>query len=453
MKNIKILTLVSVLLTAGLTGCNRKNKSQANPWETYHEDYLYNQPVYEPLDVTVEGATPASCVVINLPEEGIPQTRWDDYNIKLRCSYNNVQPREFDLKEVNIPIAYRHLLAEVGEHEIEVKYYLMPLKWTFKITENPDWKGFNCYFFDYNNNLIHKQTAGYYECITYTGEIPAPVETIDYESRFTKWNRDLNYICQDIQFKAEYKAFEKRDYARIPVKYGHMGIGGVENLSKQTGSTTVYIGRLYRVAALYTEVQEYNTKDLTFKLPEDNLGTYWNKVNEIARDHIKYKEIAEYAPYLYGSVENMISNISFNASWDTRFSKPDTVRAVELEDDIVTTMYANDPHANTINLVKPYMGKEITVEKKDLQSGFYRFSVRIDFDVYLTYSYKRIGEKEFEIDAYNYLTVCPVLGSQHQEIQYSETEDFKDEFEKNFEIDTEWMYWYAKSHNWGSWEN
>ena len=451
MKNIKILAFIPILVGAGLTGC--KNKKETNPWETYHEEYLYNQPVYEPLDVSVEGNYPASVVVINLPEEGIPQTKWDDYDIKLRCVYDNTQPREFNLKEVNIPIPFRHYLGEVGEHEIEIKYDLMPLKWNFKIIENPDWKGFNCYFFDMENNLIHTQGAQYYECITYSGELPKPVETLEYEARFTKWNRSLEYICQTMQFKAQSKQFEKRDYARIPVKYHHKGIGGIDDIAKQKGSTTIYLGRLYRTAALTTEVQEYDGKDLSFKLPENDLGEYYNKVNEIARDHIKYIEVPEFTPYMYGSIPNMISTISFNNVWDSRFRKPSDMMVVELEDGVQTTLSAIDPHTNVINMVTPYIGKEVTVEKAKLQNGYYRYSVIMDFDVYLTYSYKRIGEREYEIDAFNYLTVCPVIASQKEVLQYSETPEFHDEFNKTFEIDTEWMWFYAKSHNWGEWHD
>ena len=447
MKKLTVLALLSIIVSA-LVGCNTNKKPQ-DDWETYNENFVYNTPRYEPIDVAREGAAPNSIVLTGIPEEGIPQTRWDDYPIKLRCFYSDGEQIDYDFKVENIPISLRHKLGEVGTHTFEIGFDPMPRTWEFKIIENPNWKGFNCYFFDGNNKLVHTQTAGYYESITYNGPEIAPIDELYSQYQFTKWNRSTDYICQNIQFKAQYKNVEKRDYARKPIKYNHHGINSIDDIAQQKGSTILYLGRLYRVAGLYSDVKELDHDDITLRLPNTDFAPYWNNMNKVAQDHIKYVEDPAYTSYFLGSVNNMISNLNYNTIMDRRYRYP-TNMELDLEDNVHITVTTNDPYDNILNKVTPYMDKEEIVSK-DHTSGYYRLAVLFDVDVFITYSYRRIGPDTYELDAFNDLTISPVLNSCYYEMQYSEDGEYKDSFDTCFTLDTQVLWWYAHSHNWGEW--
>ena len=452
MKNIKILCVFPVIL-AGLTGCkNKKNQNKAFDWGVYHDDVIYSTPTYEEIDVAKEGTAPYNIVLTGVPEEGIPQTRWDDYNIKLHCWYKDGTQADFDFKEKNIPIKDRHLLAEVGTHTFDLGFSPMPRTWEFKIIENKSWQGFKCFFFDGSNTLIHTQTVGYYENATYNGPAIEPVDAVEIQYRFIGWNHELTYICQDMQFKALYKSVEKRDYARKPAVANHKLIGSVEDIANQKGSTNLYLGRLQGVAGIYSNIEHLGGSNITLRVPNTDFGKYWNEMNKVAQDHIFYREVDSKASYFQGSVANMLTSLNYNTVMDVRFTYP-TDTTIKLEDNIDATLSANDPYDNVLSRINPYINKVevITVGSKD--DGYYRIAVLFDVDVYLTYSYKRIGSEAYELDVYNSLTISPVIGTCRYVLQYSDSEEFKDNFNTNFEIDTETLWNYANAHNWGEWHD
>ena len=447
MKNIKILLVFPVIL-AGLTGCkNKKNEEKSFDWNVYHNDVIYSAPTYEQIDIAKDGTAPYNIVLQGVPEEGIPQTRWDDYDIKLHCWYNDGTQQDIPFKEVNIPIKDRHLLAEIGTHEFDLGFSPMPRKWEFKIIENKNWNGFKCYFFDGSNTLIHTQTVGYYENVVYNGPAIEPVDALEIQYRFTKWNQSLNYVNQDMQLKALYKSVEKRDYARKPADANHKFIGSVIDKANQKGSTNIYLGRLQGVAGIYSNIEYLGGSNIHLQVPNTDFGKYWNEMNKVVQDHILYREVDSKVPYFQGSVANMLTSLNYNTVMDDRFSYPkDTT--VKLVDNVDATLSANDPYDNVLTRINPYIGKvEVcTVGSKD--SGYYRIAILFDVDVYLTYSYRRISEGAYELDVHNALTISPVIGTCRYVLQTSETEEFKDSFNTYFEIDTETLWNYANAQNW-----
>ena len=448
MKKIKILWVFPVIL-AGLTGCkNKKNENKSFDWEVYYDDIVYSTPTYEPIDVAKEGTAPYNIVLTGIPEAGIPQTRWDDYDIKLHCWYNDGTQADFDFKEKNIPIKDRHYLGEVGTHSFDLGFSPMPRKWDFTIIENKSWVGFKCYFFNGSSELIHTQIVGYYENVVYNGPAIEPVDAVEIQYRFTGWNHKLTYVCQDMQFRALYKSVEKRDYARRPADANHKLVGSVEDIANQKGATNLYLGRLQGVAGIYSNIEYLGGSNITLRIPNTDFGKYWNEMNKVVLDHIAYREVDSKASYFQGSVANMLSNLNFNTVMDDRFTYP-AGTTIKLEDNVEATLSANDPYDIVLNRCTEYVNSVavITVGSKD--SGYYRIAVIFDVDVYLTYSYKRIGSETYELDVHNALTISPVANSGRYVMQYSETEEFKDNFNTSFEIDTETLWNYANTHNWG----
>ena len=402
MKNIHLFGLFPLLLI-GAVGCNNQNKNK-NDWETYHENRIYTSPVYEPLNLVRENEYPNNIVLVGVPESGIPQTRWDDYDVKLRCWYSEGSTIEYDLKEKNLPISFRHKLGEVGTHEFTLSYDLMPRTWEFKIIENPDWEGCKCYFFDKNNNLIHTQVVGYYQNLQYDGQTPKTEEDMDYQYRFSGWNRSTEYIFEDQQFKATYKSIEKRYYGIKPMTYGHYGIDGFIDRNSQRGQSLVYLGRMYRTSFFHSDSVHLGGKDITLSMNYGDYASYWNEINKVIQDHITYEENSEYALNYQGSVNNMLKNLTYNTMMDDRFRVPSGME-IMLDGGIKIKNSKIDPYCYLSDKASKFDGRRETISVKGNEQGYYRMSAIMDMDVYLTFSYKKIGEVLTEQDQADDITI------------------------------------------------
>ena len=64
---------------------------------------------------------------------------------------------------INIPIEFRHLLGEPGDHEFNIAFGGEALKFEFTSIENPDFKGFTCYFYDKDKKLINNYILDKYK--------------------------------------------------------------------------------------------------------------------------------------------------------------------------------------------------------------------------------------------------------------------------------------------------
>ena len=451
MKKRLILPLLSILVL-GVTGCKKSQTEEKQvEWQTYHEDYVYKFPAYEPIDVSREGGAPYTISVIGIPSKGIPQTEWDDSDIKLRCFYDDGVVLDHEFKEKNIPVEYRHFLGEVGTHKISIKYGLMPLEFEFNVVTNPNWKGFTCYFFNTDNKLIHTQVAGYYSSIQYTGpEIPQIEEDDDYEYRFSGWNHSTKYIYQDMQFKTVYDKVEKRLYAVKPYQYGYESIAAVVSENKKKGSSLIYLGRVRRAPALFGESQYLDSTDIELKFNYGDYGTIWNELNKSIISKIKYEHDPNYDSNIYGSVSNLLSAPDYGTLIDSKYNYHGGDK-VYLEDEKEIKTSAQDPYVYLSNRVLDYAEKTETVKGLSNAAGYYRLAVLFDFDVYLSISYKRIGETAFEIGEFNQFICCPVIDTITYDIQYSKTTEFGDNFNTNLTLSDKAVYNNAAMLDWGKW--
>lgn len=451
MKKYLVLPLIS-LLAFSVTGCKKKSRNEEQQkWEVYHEDYVYDTPTYEPIDFTRNGTYPYTIAVEGIPEKGILQTRWDDHDIKLRCHYLDGALVDFAFKEKNIPIEFRHYLGEVGHHKLDIEYGLMPVSVEFDITLNTDWKGFNCYFFDSNNKLIHSQSVGYYATVNYNGpEISELEEDEDYQYNFVGWNNDTKNINEDMQFKTVYEKNEKRLYAIKPYQLGYQSISTLVDNDKNKASSLFYLGRVRRVAAVYTEPVKLTDKDIELKFDYSDFGSYWNDLNKSIIGTIKYEHDSTYDSMLYGSVPNLLENASYGTIMDNRYDfKGGTKTYLENEEEI--TMSAIDPYVFLANRVQSFTGKTETVKARDNVAGYYRQAVVFNFDVYLSASYRRIGSKIYELGDFSQFICCPVINTAKCVVQYSADGKFGDNFSTYLSLTDKALYNNASSQNWKPW--
>ncbi len=450
MKKALLLTFIPTLLL-GLVGCgNSNNNSSNNP--QYNEDFLYNEPVYEPLDIAHENQDVfVSSTDLLGVYYGVKAAAWDDYDIKLRVNYSDGSMHDFPIKVINIPLDMRHYLGEVGEQHI----YLIEHKWTvthtFNIIENPDWHGYKCEFFDKDKNYLTTQTVGFYEEVKYNGpEIPSQQDDFDYQYNFIGWNRPTTYIHQDMQFVTKYEKVEKRFYGLKPFNNDHIGLSALVDESGQKGSGLVYLGRVRHVAGYHTEAKELGNEDLEFNFKMKDYGSFFNEFNaDIVKNAISFKDDLEYSSKIYGNPYSLINNPNFGLQFDSRYDFKGTKALLEDQSDV--TISSLNPYDGTFDklIYKIDAYRQPAIVSKDEEPGYYRYSMILSFDVYLSVSFTKLDEHVYELGVFNSFYMAPVADSIVPLVQYSKDGNFSSNFDHKLVVSTKGLYYTAEMISWG----
>ena len=440
MKNAKLLMLLPALLITGLTGCN---KSSGRP---YQEDIIYNVPTYVPLNLSKEGTTIKELEVLGLFNP-IKVLQFDDADVFIRVWYNDGTSNNFDFDEVNIPVEYRHLLGEVGKHEFKIAFNGEELTFNFTIAENPDFKGFNCYFYDKDKKLLKTQVVGYYQDVVYQGkQLPQIIDDNDYQYTYVGWDHDTRYIHQDMQFLAVYDKLEKRLRAAKPYNWDYHTLCGLVNEDKTSGKALIYLGRVYRVATLYSEIKEKLDEDLSFDFSNYvDFGPFYNDVNDSVASLIKFKTNSEYNSKLFGNAAEIVTSPRFASSFDSRYDFRGM--KVYLEDGTDAELVNNDPYDYSFNRINGYLHNQKIVSKTE-KGGYYRMALLNDYDVYLSVSYNRLEKGIYEIGAYNEFLISPVNHALNLVIQHSYDGKFMNNFESELVVCTKGLYNAADAIDW-----
>lgn len=447
------ISLLFPLIVILFAGCkNQQERQRTEQWQQYHDEYVYDVPAYEPIDVVRDGAYPYTITVVGIPSSGIKQAAWDDNSIKLRCFYSDGAMIDHSFQEKNIPIDFRHYLGELGTHKLSIRYGLSSLSFDFTIIANPNFPGYTCYFFDHNEKLIHTQTVGYYGTVVYGGpSLDVDTEDDNYKYHFVGWNREMKNIHQDTQFKAVMEKTEKRYYAIKPYQSSYVTIGSVVNNTTQKGSALFYLGRVRRAAAIFTETKYLGGSDLTFKFSYSDFSPYWNDLNANVIGSIKYENDPDYDSSIYGSIANVLAHPNYTTALDGKYNYHGGNK-VYLENKQDVTMSGNGPYDYVANDVLKWIDGEVTVKLGDNVKGYYRLAVIYDFDVYCSMSFKRIGNKVYEIGDFNEFTVCPVANSAERVVQFSKDENFKENFDTSLSLSSRAVYNNANSIDWNEWQ-
>ena len=438
MKNVKLLMLIPSLLMIGLTGCNGSRP--------YKEGIVYDGPTYIPLDLTKEGTTIKSLEVLGLYKP-IKVNEFDKSDVQIRAWYNDNTSHNFEFKVVNIPIEFRHLLGEVGKHEFDIAFGGENLAFEFTIAENPNFKGFNCYFYDKDKKLVDTQVVGYYQEAVYQGkELPLVIDDDDYQYTYLGWDHSTQYISQDMQFLAVYDKLEKRLRAAKPYNWDYHICSGLVNTEKTSGKALIYLGRVYRVATVYSETKYVMDEDVSFDFSNyHDFGPFFNSVNDSIGSLINFKSDFDYNSKIYGNAAEIVSSPRFANNFDSRYDFKGM--KVYLEDGVDAKLTNNDPYDYSFNIINGYLHNKKTVSK-DEKDGYYRLALLNDYDVYLSASFNRLEKGIYEIGAYNEYIISPVNYSLKLAIQHSYDGKFVNNFASELTVSTRGLYNAANAIRW-----
>jgi len=445
MKKLKLFTLVPLLISA-MMGCTTNNSHTPN------DNFIYSEPVYEPLNLAKNDHTIMRMELLGT-YGGVKAAAWDDYDIKIRCWYDDDTLYDYPFKVVNVPLHLRHYLGEVGHHELN----LFELKYVntldFEIIKNPDWDGFKCEFFDRDKNYLTTEKVGFWETAEYKGkELPQVIDDEYNQYRFIGWNHSLEYIHQDMQFIAAYKQVEKRFYAIRPFNRDYHNISVIVEDDGRRGSTLMYLGRVKRVAFFYTDVQEFNQDELVFKMDYlSDYAKYWNEYNNaIVNNCIIYESDSQYAPHFRNSGFQLVAAPEFAMEFDARYKYKDSIKVL-LEDGSEIKTSKDNPYETVVRETASQITTAFDFRVPVGSAiGFYRLALVCDFDVHLSVSFERLANDKYMISNYNYFIMSPVMETSRRVFQYSEDGDFNSNFETKLKVTSKGLYYAADAIDWNN---
>ena len=432
-----------------LVGCNKNNLRK------YQDDFVYNDPpVYEPIDIASDGKDIDRVEFVGFPyNHEIKVAAFDDTDAAVRVWYSDHTTATIPIKIQNIPLEFRHLFGEIGEHSIEMIFNGQKENFEFTIVDNPDFKGYNCYFYDRNKKLIDTQVVGYYQPVTYQGKpLPESEEDDDYRYTFNGWNHDTEYVHQDMQFMAKYLKLEKRWYAIGLYNRESTSLSSIVNASKTKGSTLAYLGRIKRVPAFYGPTVELDNEDVKLCIEASNYTSYIRELQDtIIEELITYRVDSEYNTKLYGNVSEIVTHPTFANAFNGNYSFKGTKAYLANQEDVeISSENPIDGIVSEITRSLNYARPTIT---KDSEPGFYRAAIVGSFDVYLDISFSRLDKDIYEIGNFNQFVIAPVKYSFKMDIEHSYTEEFNPNFETSLTVSTKTLYYMADAIDWSMFAN
>ena len=455
MKNIKVLTLVPLLVIGGLlTACNKDNKQPINNERPYQEGFVYvDPPLYEPIDLDYGDKQLDKVEIIGIPyTKEIKVADFDNLDVQVRAWYMDNTTHQVPLKMKNIPLDFRHYFGEIGDHSITLTARDIKQTFEFKIVDNPDFKGYKCYFYDRNKKLMDTQTVGYYQNVTYQGqELPQVDEDNDYRYTLTGWDHETRYIHQDMQFLAQYNKLEKRWYAIRQYNRESTALCGIVNSTKTQGSGLAYLGRINRAVAYYGPTYELDGEDIELTIEPGNYTKYIQDMYDtIVSELIEYKVDSDYNMKLYGNPSDIVLHPQFATEFDKNYQYKGGIKAyMNNKEDI--ELSALDPFENTISNITTSFNYLRPVISKDDKPGYYRAAIVGSFDVYLDVSFNKLGDHIYEVGNFNQFVIAPVRYSFKMADQYSVDGEFGPNFDTKLTVSTRSLFYMADAIDWSNW--
>lgn len=444
MKNIKLFALLPLLVVSTLMGCNN------NSGRPYQEDYIYTEDeTFEPIDITKGDLAIRNVEFVGFPyNHEIKVADLDNTDSAVRVWYEDNTTKTVPLKMKNIPVEYRHLFGEIGEHSIELTLRGIKDTFNFTIVENPSFPGYNVWFYDRNKKLLDQKVVGYYQTATYNGkELPQMEEDGDYRYTLKGWNHPLTNIHQNTQFIASYDKLEKRWYAIRQYNRESTGLSSIVNKDKTVGSSLAYLGRINRVPAYYGPVQELDNEDLELEIEPNNYSSYIREYNEkIVKELIEYKVDPDYNSLLYGNVSEIVTHPEFATSFNPNYQFKGVKAYLETKEDVEIS--SEDPFDGTIKQITDAFNYLKPVIKKDAEKGYYRAAIIGSFDVYLDISFKKLKDHVYEIGDFNQFVIAPVKYSLKMDYQHSYDGNFGQNFDNKLTVSTKAIYYMADMIDW-----
>ena len=444
-----VSVLFTLLLSSSLIGCNSKEskgyKATSN-WSYYEADE-------EMINVTKEGVEIASINMINIPSKGIPIAGWDSSNIKMEVMYSDLSTDTFAFKEKHIPLVYRHFLGEIGHHTMSLAINGVDLNFAFDIIGNPNFHGYTCTFRNtrmQDEPIVYQTTVGYYQTVEYAG--PGFADVViddDFVERFSGWDYPLYSVHQDMEFRNVFKKVEKRYYSR------GLGLGAnyyitATHADENQKDVLLYLGRMQSVAINHGYTVHHKKGVLDDELAFGQFNPYnemWNEMNSsIHKYGFEYTVNSKYNSYLYGTNGAFSNSTTFLANFESKFGDIGSY-SLTLEDlELINT--SNQPnYSSTYNVARSYLTytKQIDVDADD---GYYRIAVTMPYDIYVSVSFTKLAEGKYQLLQGSKFNFAPVLTDKRVVLQYSETEEFDNPFDKKINLSNELLYQVADSLSW-----
>ena len=449
----KLFALLPILLLASCTGSNISTSTSENTptVPASFENWSYTEPEEEAIVVSKEGVEISSLEVIDVPSEGIKVACWNDHDIKLKVLYSDNSTETIRILEKHIPIEYRHFLGEVGHHTITLVVNASIVNFGFDIIQNKEFHGYTCAFFDYRSGVaeqLYSTTVGYYASVSYGGD-PIKSKVIDQDTteQFIGWDHSLNYINQDMIYKAQFRDTLKRFYGDNIKSEKDMLI--TSNKKDNQYRALSYVGRLHAVPINYGESIFHNqgshNDDLSFTALNP-YGVKWAEMNKnIVKYGIHYTYKANYGTYVYntagafGEAATILNN--FESYYDVA-SKSKTLETDELIDTSISSSFETCYTLSEANI------KETKSIDDNAESGYYRIALTMSFDVYISTTFTKVTDNRYNLEAGAKFIFSPIGQTKAVRLDFSEDNSFANPFEKQLTFSTENLYNIANSLEW-----
>ena len=452
---MKKTNLLILLIPALLFSCTPKtsesldNSSSENPGPIF----TYTEPEEVAINVTKTGIEVVSVDVINIPDSGIKIAEWDNSNIKLHVSYNNNTSEDFDFLVKHIPLASRHYLGEIGHHNIEILVSVHSTKFGFNIVKNPDFAGYKCTFIDsYSKGQVYEATVGYYQTVTYEGQSfpDHPVGT-EFFRHFIGWDYPLDNVHQDMIYNSVYRDTEKRFYGDS-VMEGHSNVVSTyKNEDDGTIHVLTYLGRVHRVAINYGKTVYHEQGDDAVELNLQDLHLYnqrWEQLNKETLTYgIQYNFDNTVGQYLFGNNSSLTSAPIFLSAFESMYEQISYETVLDTGASVTTSSYPN--YATAYAVAADHKDESKTVAS-DAETGYYRMAVVANFDAYVSVSFKKLANGKYSLENNSKYMFSPVITSVDVLAQFSETEDFINNYDKKVEFSNKILYEIALGLDWGN---
>ena len=448
----KVFSLLPILLfSVSIVGCKGANAIHESEPPVTTTPFIYAAAEEIPIDVTKQGCEVLYIDVINIPENGIKATKWDDYNIKFDVTYNDGTNEQFPFLTKHFPMSSRHYLGEVGHHYIEMIINNVTTRVGFDIIRNPDFHGYDCVFVDSRTSqTIYQTTVGYYKNVQFAGEIPADeAKENDVISTFVGWDYPLEYVHQHMVFTTHYRDIEKRYYGT--------GIHATENpvvATHKEGNSMYalgYLGRVNAAAINYGDTIYHTKGEETETIRFNSINPYseiWNETNQSIFDKtLNYSFNATSAQYLFGNNASFNNNPTFLSNFESMYEV--NTKLMLLEDGLMVYTSTNPSFKLCYDYAEAALSETKYVLEND-DTGYYRLALTCSFDVFVSLEFEKLSNDKYKLNGTSELLFSPLEDSVLVRKQFSETEEFGNYFNHKINYSNETLLSIARSLDWGN---
>jgi len=451
-KNKLIILLLPTLL---LSGCGSKSTetTTTNTNVSFGSSFRYLKAEEVPIDITKAGVEVTSVEVIGIPDSGIKVAEWDNAGIKLHVSYNDSTSEDFPFLVKHLPLDQRHLLGVIGHHNIEICVNGHSTKFGFNIIKNADFNGYKCQFVDtYTQGVVYETTVGYYENVAYGGSLlPDHPTGEEFITSFVGWNYPLEYVHQDMIYNSVYKDNEKRYYGDSVQEGTDQVVSTFKDTETGNYHVLAYLGRVHRIPFNYSETIYHKKGDADIELsflPLELYNERWDTMNKnIVKYGLNYSFDNNVGQYLFGSNNAFGSSPNCLSAFESMYAKNTYHTTLDTGISYDTSAYPN--YKTSYLHAESHINDKRTVTS-DAETGYYRLAGVMNYDAYISFCLTKLNNGKFQLSPNSKFVFAPIVESVDVLAQFSETEEFVNNFAKKVEYSNKLFYETALGLDWGN---